>query len=108
MSIRFEVPRTKDPVANHHQGRFRVKVRRDLSNSSITGNSDMGWWLFLIALSLDWRPLSGGRPKRAAADLPAGKRARDCHDFGVNLQNPSAPRVQIPFTWWRGQVADAG
>jgi len=35
-----------------------------------------------------------------------GIQMRGYHDFGVNLQDPSAPLVEIPFTWRRGEVGD--
>jgi hypothetical protein len=26
------------------------------------------------------------------------------HDFAMNLQDPIAPLLEIPFTWHRGQI----
>jgi hypothetical protein len=36
---------TKFPVANPHQGKFRVEVSRYLANASYTGNSAKAWYL---------------------------------------------------------------
>ena len=49
--------------------------------------------------------------ERADADFNVlGIQFRGYFDFGVALQNPSAPRAEptIPFTWWRGQAMNAG
>jgi hypothetical protein len=33
-----------------------------------------------------------------------GIQMRGYHDFGMALQDPSAPRVEVAFTWRRGNV----
>ena len=52
MELRDTTSSTKYPVANPHQGKFRVEVSRYLSNSHYTGNSSQG----LVSAGRSGRP----------------------------------------------------
>ncbi|MHB1158514.1 MAG: phage major capsid protein [Phycisphaerales bacterium] len=45
VELRDTTAGTKYPVANPHQGKFRVEVSRYLANSQYTGNSSKAWYL---------------------------------------------------------------
>jgi hypothetical protein len=45
LELRDTTANTKFPVANPHQGKFRVEVSRYLANSQYTGNSAKAWYL---------------------------------------------------------------
>lgn len=45
VELRDTTANTKFPVANPHQGKFRIEVSRYLSNALYTGNSAKAWYL---------------------------------------------------------------
>lgn len=60
-----------------------------------------------ISSTTIWAPSPPSRASSVEADFNVlGIRMRGYHDFGVALQDRRLPRVQIPFTWWRRQVAN--
>jgi phage major head subunit gpT-like protein len=86
---------TKYPVANPHQGKFRVEVSRYLSNSQYAGNSAKAWYLLADPTDLpviEVAFLNGQESptiETAEADFNVlGVQMRGYHDFGVNLQDP--------------------
>lgn len=86
---------SKYPVANPHQGKFRVEVSRYLSNSQYTGNSAKAWYLLADPSDLpviEVAFLNGQEAptiETAEADFNVlGIQMRGYHDFGVELQDP--------------------
>jgi hypothetical protein len=94
LEIRDTTASTKYPVANPHQGKFRVAVSRYLANSHYTGNSAKAWYLLaepndLAVIEVAF--LNGQEAptiETAEADFSVlGVQMRGYHDFGVNLQD---------------------
>jgi hypothetical protein len=95
LEIRDTTSSTKYPVANPHQGKFRVEVSRYLANSQYTGNSQKAWYLLADANDLpviETAFLNGQESptiETAEADFNVlGIQMRGYHDFGVALQDP--------------------
>jgi hypothetical protein len=95
MELRDTTSSTKFPVANPHQGKFRVEVSRYLANSSYTGNSSKAWYLLAEPNDLptiEVAFLNGQEAptiETADADFNVlGVQMRGYHDFGVALQDP--------------------
>ncbi len=95
LEIRDTTSSTKYPVANPHQGKFRVEVSRYLANSQYTGNSAKAWYLLADANDLpviETAFLNGQESptiETAEADFNVlGIQMRGYHDFGVALQDP--------------------
>ncbi len=95
MELRDTTSSTKYPVANPHQGKFRVEVSRYLSNSHYTGNSAKAWYLLADPGDLpviEVAFLNGQESptiETADADFSVlGIQMRGYHDFGVALQDP--------------------
>ena len=97
MELRDTTANSKYPVANPHQGKYRVEMSRYLGNSKYTGNSQKAWYLLadphdlpLIEVAF----LNGQESptiETAEADFNyLGVKMRGFHDFGVNLQDPRA------------------
>ncbi len=94
MELRDTTSSTKYPVANPHQGKFRVEVSRYLSNSVYTGNSSKAWYLLADPNDLpvvEVAFLNGQESptiETADADFSVlGVQMRGYHDFGVALQD---------------------
>ena len=95
VELRDTTANTKFPVANPHQGKFRIEVSRYLSNALYTGNSAKAWYLLAEPSDLpviEVAFLNGNESptvETAEADFnQLGIRMRGYHDFGVNLQDP--------------------
>jgi hypothetical protein len=95
LEIRDTTASTKYPIANPHQGKFRVEVSRYLSNSRYTGNSAKAWYLLAEPGDLpviEVAFLNGQESptiETAEADFSVlGVQMRGYHDFGVALQDP--------------------
>ena len=95
LEIRDTTASTRYPVANPHQGKFRVEVSRYLSNSIYTGNSSKAWYLLADPNDLpviEVAFLNGQEAptiETAEADFSVlGIQMRGYHDFGVALQDP--------------------
>jgi hypothetical protein len=95
LEIRDTTASIKYPVANPHQGKFRVEVSRYLSNSQYTGNSTKAWYLLADPNDLpviETAFLNGQESptiETAEADFNVlGVQMRGYHDFGVALQDP--------------------
>jgi hypothetical protein len=95
MELRDTTSSTKYPVANPHQGKFRVEVSRYLSNARYTGNSSKAWYLLAEPNDLpviEIAFLNGQESptiETADADFSVlGIQMRGYHDFGVALQDP--------------------
>lgn len=95
MELRDTTSSTKYPIANPHQGKFRVEVSRYLSNSHYTGYSSKAWYLLAEAGDLpviEVAFLNGQESptiETADADFSVlGIQMRGYHDFGVALQDP--------------------
>jgi hypothetical protein len=95
MELRDTTSSTKFPVANPHQGKFRVEVSRYLANTSYTGNSAKAWYLLAEPGDLptiEVAFLNGQEAptiETADADFNVlGIQMRGYHDFGVALQDP--------------------
>lgn len=95
LEIRDTTSNTKYPVANPHQGKFRVETSRYLANSQYTGNSAKAWYLLADATDLpviETAFLNGQESptiETAEADFNVlGIQMRGYHDFGVALQDP--------------------
>jgi len=115
LEIRDTTASTNYPIANPHQGKFRVEVRgpqspytaigdpgRYLSNSRYTGNSEKAWYLLADPADLpviEVAFLNGQESptiETAEADFNVlGIRMRGYHDFGVALQDPRVARVEV-------------
>jgi len=94
LEIRDTTASTKYPIANPHQGKFRVEVSRYLANSHYTGNSSKAWYLLAEPGDLpviEVAFLNGQEAptiETAEADFSVlGVQMRGYHDFGVNLQD---------------------
>jgi len=95
LEFRDTTANTKTPVANPHQGKFRVEVSRYLSNNQYPGFSDKAWYLLADPTDLpviETAFLNGQEsPTIETADADfnmLGIPMRGYHDFGVNLQEP--------------------
>lgn len=95
MELRDTTANTKFPVANPHQGKFRVEVSRYLANGSYTGYSAKAWYLLAEPNDLpviEVAFLNGQEAptiETADADFNVlGVQMRGYHDFGVALQDP--------------------
>lgn len=95
MEIRDTNTANKYPVANPHQGKFRVEVSRYLGNARYTGNSTKAWYLLAEPTDLpviEVAFLNGQESpiiETAEADFSVlGIQMRGYHDFGVALQDP--------------------
>ena len=95
VELRDTTTNVKYPVANPHQGKFRVEVSRYLSNSQYTGFSSKAWYLLAEATDLpviEVAFLNGQESptiETAEADFNVlGVQMRGYHDFGVALQDP--------------------
>jgi hypothetical protein len=94
MELRDTNSSTKYPIANPHQGKFRVEVSRYLSNSRYTGYSSKAWYLLADPNDLpviEVAFLNGQESptiETAEADFNVlGIQARGFHDFGARLQD---------------------
>ncbi len=95
MELRDTTANTKFPLANPHQGKFRVEVSRYLANSSYVGNSAKAWYLLAEPNDLpviEVAFLNGQEAptiETADADFNVlGVQMRGYHDFGCALQDP--------------------
>ncbi|MBA3935845.1 MAG: phage portal protein [Planctomycetes bacterium] len=97
LELRETTANAKYPVANPHQGKFRVEISRYLSNPQYPGNSSKAWYLLadpndLPAIEVVF--LNGQEApviETAEADFATlGVQMRGYHDFGVALQEPRA------------------
>jgi len=95
LELRDTSSSTKYPVANPHQGKFRVEVSRYLANAQYTGGSNKAWYLLADPTDLPVIEVAflNGREaptiETAEADFNVlGVQMRGYHDFGVNLQDP--------------------
>jgi hypothetical protein len=95
VEMRDTTANTKFPVANPHQGKFRIEVSRYLSNALYTGNSVKAWYLLADPSDLpviEMAFLNGQEAptiETSDADFSQlGVRMRGYHDFGVALQDP--------------------
>jgi len=94
VELRDTTANTKFPIANPHQGKFRVEVSRYLANSHYTGSSSKAWYLLADANDLpviEVAFLNGQESptiETAEADFNVlGVQMRGYHDFGVALQD---------------------
>jgi hypothetical protein len=97
LELRETTANAKYPVANPHQGKFRVEVSRYLSNPQYAGNSQKAWYLLAEPADLPVIEvvfLNGQEApviETAQADFNIlGVQMRGYHDFGVALQEPRA------------------
>lgn len=95
LELRDTTANTRFPVANPHQGKFRVEVSRYLANAQYTGNSAKAWYLLAEPTDLpviEVAFLNGQEsPTIETADADfnqLGVQMRGYHDFGVALQDP--------------------
>ncbi|MBX3404561.1 MAG: hypothetical protein KF699_14210 [Phycisphaeraceae bacterium] len=95
VEMRDTTANTKFPVANPHQGKFRIEVSRYLSNALYTGFSAKAWYLLADPSDLpvvEMAFLNGQEAptiETSDADFSQlGVRMRGYHDFGVALQDP--------------------
>lgn len=95
MELRDTTSNKSYPVANPHQGKFRVEVSRYLSNASYSGSSSKAWYLLALPDDLpviEVAFLNGQESptiETADADFSVlGIQMRGYHDFGVALQDP--------------------
>lgn len=95
LELRDTTASTKFPVANPHQGKFRVEVSRYLANAQYTGHSAKAWHLLAEPTDLpviEVAFLNGQEsPTIETADADfnqLGVQMRGYHDFGVALQDP--------------------
>jgi len=95
LELRDTTASTKYPVANPHQGKFRVEVSRYLANTHYTGASAKAWYLLADAADLpviEVAFLNGQESptiETAEADFNVlGVQMRGYHDFGCALQDP--------------------
>jgi hypothetical protein len=115
LELRNTASDTKYPIANPHQGKFRVEVSRYLGNSRYTGSSQKAWYLMADPKDLpliEVAFLNGNESptiESTEADFHIlGVQMRGYHDFGVALQDPSVARVQsFPFAWHRKEIIAA-
>ncbi|MGE0606556.1 MAG: hypothetical protein AB7O62_05455 [Pirellulales bacterium] len=94
LELRDTTANAKFPVANPHQGKFRVEVSRYLANAVYTGNSAKAWYLLAEPNDLpviEVAFLNGQESptiETADADFNVlGVQMRGYHDFGVALQD---------------------
>ncbi len=94
LELRDTTASTKFPVANPHQGKFRVEVSRYLGNAQYAGSSIKAWYLLADPADLpviETAFLNGQEAptiETAEADFNVlGVQMRGYHDFGVNLQD---------------------
>jgi len=94
VELRDNTANAKFPIANPHQGKFRVEVSRYLANSTYTGNSAKAWYLLSEPTDLpviEVAFLNGQESptiETADADFNVlGVQMRGYHDFGVALQD---------------------
>lgn len=95
VELRDTTANTKFPVANPHQGKFRIEVSRYLANAIYTGNSAKAWYLLadpndlpvIEVAFLDGKEAPTVESSEADFNM-LGIRMRGYHDFGVNLQDP--------------------
>ena len=97
LELRETTANAKYPVANPHQGKFRVEVSRYLANPSMAGNSAKAWYLLADPVDLpviETVFLNGQESpviETADADFAVlGVQMRGYHDFGCALQEPRA------------------
>jgi hypothetical protein len=95
MELRETTSNAKYPIANPHQGKFRVEVSRYLANTLYTGHSAKAWYLLADPNDLpviEVAFLNGQESptiETAEADFNVlGVQMRGYHDFGVALQEP--------------------
>lgn len=95
LELRDTTANAKFPIANPHQGKFRVEVSRYLGNAQYTGNSAKAWYLLSEPTDLpviEVAFLNGQEAptiETAEADFnQLGVQMRGYHDFGVALQDP--------------------
>ncbi len=95
MELRDTTSNTRYPVANPHQGKFRVEVSRYLSNAHYPGSSSKAWYLLATPDDLPVIEVAflNGREsptiETAEADFSVlGIQMRGYHDFGVAKQDP--------------------
>ena len=95
MELRDTTSNKSYPVANPHQGKFRVEVSRYLSNASYAGSSSKAWYLLATPDDLpviEVAFLNGQESptiETADADFAVlGIQMRGYHDFGCALQDP--------------------
>lgn len=95
LELRDTTANAKFPIANPHQGKFRVEVSRYLANAQYTGNSAKAWYLLAEPTDLpviEVAFLNGQESptiETADADFNVlGVQMRGYHDFGVALQDP--------------------
>ena len=95
MELRDTTSNKSYPVANPHQGKFRVEVARYLSNAAYSGSSSKAWYLLATPDDLpviEVAFLNGQESptiETADADFSVlGIQMRGYHDFGVALQDP--------------------
>ena len=95
VELRDTTANTKFPIANPHQGKFRIEVSRYLANAIYTGNSAKAWYLLadpndlpvIEVAFLDGKEAPTVETSDADFNM-LGIRMRGYHDFGVNLQDP--------------------
>jgi len=94
LELRDTTANQKFPIANPHQGKFRVEVSRYLANSQYAGNSAKAWYLLSEPNDLpviEVAFLNGQESptiETAEADFNVlGVQMRGYHDFGVALQD---------------------
>ncbi len=94
LELRDTTANAKFPVANPHQGKFRVEVSRYLANAVYAGNSAKAWYLLADPNDLpviEVAFLNGQESptiETAEADFNVlGVQMRGYHDFGVALQD---------------------
>lgn len=95
VELRDTTANTKFPIANPHQGKFRIEVSRYLANVIYTGNSAKAWYLLadpndlpvIEVAFLDGKEAPTVESSEADFNM-LGIRMRGYHDFGVNLQDP--------------------
>lgn len=94
LELRDTTANAKFPVANPHQGKFRVEVSRYLANAQYTGNSAKAWYLLADPNDLpviEVAFLNGQESptiETTDADFKElGVQMRGYHDFGVALQD---------------------
>ena len=95
VELRDNTAGAKFPIANPHQGKFRVEVSRYLANTTYTGNSAKAWYLLSEPTDLpviEVAFLNGQESptiETADADFNVlGVQMRGYHDFGVAMQDP--------------------
>ncbi len=94
LELRDTTANAKFPVANPHQGKFRIEVSRYLANTQYTGNSSKAWYLLADPTDLPVIEVAFLNGQEAPtiettdADFKVlGIQMRGFHDFGVSLQD---------------------